>query len=198
MIFYARRLYDKGFFHGTSGNITVRLHDDIILVTHSGMPKDLISEEDLIKVDLDGNVIEGSLEPSSELKMHLFVYKSRKDVNAIIHAHPPFAVAYSCIEQGIDSNLLAESALILGNVPLVPYATPSTNEVPESLEPFIEYNNVFLLANHGTLTLGENIEQAVNRSETLESLCHVHHIASLSGAVRFLNSEQLHKLAELE
>ncbi len=193
ILFYARRLHALGFFPGTGGNITVRLNDNSILVTPSSRPKDTLLEEDFVRVDLRGNILEGALKPSSELKMHLYAYSVREDVNAAIHAHPAYSVAAS-VCGGVDSSLLAESAIVLGRVPLADFAVPSTEEVPASLKPFIKDSDVFLLANHGPFCLGSNLFDAANKLETLESLCRISYIAGCFGKPKGISKEDLDKL----
>ncbi len=193
LIFYAKRLALKGFFPGTSGNITMRLPDDTILITPSGKAKDLLVTEDIVKTDLNGNVLEGNRKPSSEIKMHLYIYKMRKDVKAIVHSHPVFTVA-ACCSGGIKSELLAESSLIFGKIPLAPFASPSTNGIAESISPFVDNSNAFLLANHGGVTLGKDIEEASNRNESLEALCKVSAITNMLGKPVYLSEDELKEL----
>ena len=193
LIFYAKRLCDKGFFPGTSGNITMRLPDNTILITPSGRAKDLLQTEDIVKTDIDGNILEGKRKPSSEIKMHLYIYKMRKDVNAIVHSHPVFTVA-ACCSGGIKSELLAESSLIFGKIPLAHFASPSTDGIAESIAPFVDNSNAFLLANHGGVTLGKDIEEASNRNESLEALCKVSAITNMLGKPIYLTEEELKEL----
>ncbi len=196
LVFYAGRLWKKGFFPGTSGNVSVRLPDGSILVTPSGKAKDMLSPEDLTRVDLEGNVLEGRLRPSSELKMHLAAYSARSDVNAVVHAHPPFVVA-ACCAGGVDAGLLAESTIIFGRVPLAPFALPSTSDVPDSIRPFLGDSNGILLSHHGGLTFGATLEEASNRFEALETLCRVTFILRSSGVGEPLSASQLEALRGL-
>lgn len=193
LIFYAKRLALKGFFPGTSGNITMRLPDNTILITPSGKAKDLLITEDIVRTDLYGNVLEGNRKPSSEIKMHLYIYKMRKDVNAIVHSHPVFTVA-ACCSGGIKSELLAESSLIFGKIPLARFASPSTDGIADSISQFVEDSNAFLLANHGGVTLGKDIEEASNRNESLEALCKVSAITNMLGKPIYLTEDELKEL----
>ncbi len=180
-------LYSKGFFEGTSGNISRRLSDDRILITPSGKAKNTLIPEDLIITDLNGSVIEGEGKPSSEIKMHLAVYRKRADINAVIHAHPPYSVAYCISEKSLDLSVMAEAAMILENVPVLKYARPSTDEVPEHLDPYLATNNVFLMENHGLLALGRNLKEAQYRAETLEFTAHVNSIVvSMGGGIKHI------------
>lgn len=177
IIYFCNLLYGKGFFPGTSGNVSVRLAYDRILITPSCRAKNSLKLEDLIMTDLDGKQLAGNGIPSSEIKMHLAVYRERSDVNAAVHVHSPYATAYSVSKTPLLIDLLAEARLILGQVPLVKFAKPSTEEVPDFLRPYLPEHNAFLLANHGTLTLGANLEQAAHRAETLEFTAQVNAIA---------------------
>lgn len=192
LLYTCGRLYRKSFFEGTSGNVSIRLADGNILITPSGVSKDLLKPHDIVLTDINGVIIEGLRKPSSEIKMHLAVYRNRPDVYSVIHAHPPFSVAFCTVDSKINTSLLAEATLILGEVPVVKYATPSTDEVPDFLQPYLKGHNAFLLANHGLLTLGSNLEQAMNRAETLEFTAKVTAIAKgLGGKMTFLSGEQL-------
>lgn len=192
-----RKLYDMGYLAGTSGNISARLPDNTILITPSGVNKAESSPELIVKTDLDGNYIEGGGKPSSEIKMHLVVYKNRFDVNAIVHAHPSFATGFAAAGISLDQKVLPEAILILGDVPLVEYGTPSTFEVPDNLEKYLSGHNAFLLANHGALTLGPDLQTAVHRMETLELFAKIILIARTLGGEKLLTREQLDKLASL-
>jgi len=192
LLFACKKLYKKSFFEGTSGNVSVRLSDGSILITPSAVSKDSLRLEELVRTDLDGNVLEGFCKPSSEIKMHLAVYKNRAEITACIHAHPPFSVAFCASSVKLDTSLLAEAALILGEVPCVKYATPSTNEVPDFLIPHLKNCNNFLLSNHGLLALGLNLDQALSRAETLEFTAKVTAIAKgLGEKMNFLSRDQL-------
>lgn len=194
MLLYARRLCEKGFFEGTSGNISCRLSDGSILITPSGCSKDLLKEEDLVRMDREGNRLSGFRKASSESKMHLEIYRRRSDVDAVVHTHSPFATAFAASEAALSGPLLAEAAVLLGPVPKVAYATPSTDEVPGFLRPYLDGHQAFLLANHGCLTLGSSLKQAAGRSETLELFARVSLYAKILGGGTVLSSSDLEKL----
>lgn len=191
-----RHFYDLGYLAGTSGNISVRLGKDEILITPSGMRKGDMVPEDILLVSSDGRLLETSSEkkPSSEMKMHLIAYKERPDVGAIVHAHPPFATGFATARLPLNMPVLPEAILVLGDIPLVEYATPSTWEVPERLQPHLQGHNVFLLANHGALTLGRDLNEASHRMETLELYARVILIARMLGGEKILSKEDLEKL----
>ncbi|MFH1453609.1 MAG: class II aldolase/adducin family protein [Armatimonadota bacterium] len=197
MVKSAKKLYDMGFLAGTSGNISVKLGVNAMLITPSGANKADLTPDLIIKTDMDGNYISGKGKPSSELKMHSIVYRKRPDVNAIVHAHPSFATGFASAGISLDQKVLPEAILILGEVPLVEYATPSTREVPENLERYLDGRNAFLLANHGALTLGPDLASAIHRMETLELFAKVILISRVLGGEKLLTQEQLDKLAAL-
>lgn len=191
-------LYNKGFVEGTSGNISIRLPDQTILITPSGMNKGQMVVGDVIRVDLKGNLVDPSpRRPSSETKMHLRAYQKRDDVMAIVHAHPPFSTGFASAGLALDMPVLPEAVLVLGEVPLVEYGTPSTREVPDKLELYAADHDVFLLENHGALTFGENLDQAVHRMETLELFARVVLVARLLGGEKLLSPENLSKLLKV-
>jgi L-fuculose-phosphate aldolase len=193
-----KHLYGLGFLAGTSGNISARLPDDTIIITPSGMIKGQMVEGDIVRIDLDGNIIgASSRNPSSELKMHIHSYRKRTDVQAIVHAHPPFATGFAAAGLPLDVRVLPEAVLVMGEIPLVEYGTPSTWEVPEKLDPYLAGNNVFLLENHGALTLGRNLEEASHRMETLELFAKVIVIARMLGGEKILSKENLGKLQKI-
>jgi L-fuculose-phosphate aldolase len=189
-----RRLDRLGFVPATDGNLSVRVAQDRLLVTPSGRPKGDLGEEELLVTDLDGRVVEGSGLPSSELPMHLAVYRRRPDVGAVVHAHPPTASGFSVAGVELTLPLLPEILLTVGPVPLTRYATPGTEEIPLSLAPFLDRHDAFLLANHGVLTLGKDLPEALHRMERVEHLARVALVARLLGGARELTAEQISSL----
>lgn len=163
-----RRMYASGFVAANDGNISVRVSDNQFVVTPTLVSKGFMVPNMLITVDLDGHVVEGNLKPSSELKMHLAVYRARPDVGAVVHAHPPAATGFAVAGKALDRPYMPELFVNLGVVPLAPYATPSTEEVPRSIEGLIAEHNAVLLANHGVLAWGRDLAEAYSRLETIE------------------------------
>jgi L-fuculose-phosphate aldolase len=196
MVEVCRRLQELGLVTATDGNVSCRAGDGL-LVTPSGTVKGALRPKDLLCVDLDGRVLGGSGKPSSELKMHLLVYRRRSDVNAVVHAHPPILTAMTLAGQPFLSEALPEVWLTLGRVPTAPYATPSTEEVPTAIEPFVADHQALLLERHGSLTFGGDLRQAYLRTEKLEQAARTLFIArQLSGApVAGLSAECLAALA---
>jgi len=195
MVRVSRDLHEMGFFAGTSGNISVRLSENMLLITPSGVNKSLLSPDQIVKVDSEGNVLSGRGKASSEMKMHLISYQERGDIGAVVHAHPPFATGFAAAEIPLDRPVLPEAILILGSIPLVEYGTPSTWEVPRALAPHLKGHNAFLLAHHGTLTFGRDLNEAAHRTDTLELFARVILIARMLGGEKLLTAEQLEKLA---
>lgn len=189
------RLYSRGYVVAADGNISVRLGDGTILTTPSGLCKGTLEPGQLILVDADGEVLEGSLKPSSEIKMHLEAYRRRPDINAIVHAHPPISTGFSCAGEPLDKAILAEVILTLGCVPIARYGTPSTEQVAESIRELIAVHDGILLANHGALTVGPDLMNAYFKMETIE------HFAKISLVTRILGRENVltaEKVGELE
>ncbi len=190
-----KRLYNKNLISGYEGNISAR-DGDKIYITPSGLCKGFLSVEDIIVIDLDGNLLEGNKKPSSETKMHLKIYNSRKDVNGIVHAHPPVATGFACAGLGLEQSLTAETVLMFGTIPLAPYGTPSTDKLPEALNNFLEYNAI-LLANHGAVTFAENLEKAYFLMEQVEHYAKITLVANILGTPKPLPCEEVDTLMEL-
>jgi len=186
-----RRLDRLGFVPATDGNLSLRVAPDRLLVTPSGRPKGDLGEEEFLVTDLDGRVVAGSGVPSSELAMHLAVYRSRPDVGAVVHAHPPTASGFSVAGVDLTQPILPEILLTVGPVPLTRYARPGTGEIPLSIAPFLDRHDAFLLANHGVLTLGRDLPEALHRMERVEHLARVSLVARLLGGARELTPGQV-------
>ncbi len=187
-----RRIWQRGYVAASDGNMSVRLKDGRILVTPTGRSKGFLSPDDLVVVDSVGRKLAGSFEASSELPMHLFAYQARPDVQAIVHAHPPKATGFAVAGEHLAQCVLPEVILTLGGVPLTEYATPSTPEVPASIERYIRSYNAMLLRSHGVLTLGSDIYEAYFRMETVE------HFADITLVARALGGESPLPQAEVQ
>lgn len=178
-----RRLYERGLIAGPDGNVSVRLDSGLVLVTPAGMSKVDVCDEDLVEVTLDGELASGNGPPSSELAVHLRIYRRRADVRAVVHAHPPHATAFAMVGEGIGP-LLPELVWQVGWVPLVPYAMPGTVALAERFDPFLDRHDAFLMANHGAVTVGRTLRDAHQRMESLE------HAATILLAARQLGEVQ--------
>lgn len=184
-----RRMYERGLIAGPDGNVSVRITYDHVLVTPRGFSKANVEEHDLVLVSMAGTRIGGKHEASSEVAMHLAIYHAREDVNAVVHAHPPVATAFAVAGLGLPGDVLPELAVQLGAVPLVPYATPGTDAMPEAMAPFLPNYDAFLLANHGATTLGCTLAEAHQRMESLEHCANILLTARLLGRVNALGTE---------
>ena len=191
------KLYNLGFVAANDGNISVKLNDHEWYCTPTGVSKGDLTPDMIIKVDANGNKLEGKLNPSSEIKMHMRVYRERPDVNAVVHAHPPIATAFTVAGIELDQYILPEAVLTIGNVPTCEYGTPSTMEIPDSLEPYIQDHDAFLLENHGALTVGCNLQKAQFIMEEVEFNAKICKNAMELGAVHEIPGHQLVKLMEL-
>ena len=189
-----RRLYERGLIAGPDGNVSVRLLDGTILVTPCGMSKVDVREEDLVMVDLEGHPKTNGRAPSSELQMHLRIYQRRPDAMAVVHAHPPVATAFEVAGENLMAPVLPEVILQTGGVPLVPYATPGTAALADSLEPFLDGHVAFLLANHGATTFGPTLDIAHQRMESLEHAARILHSARMLGKVNELSASDAEAL----
>ncbi|MFQ5453194.1 MAG: class II aldolase/adducin family protein [Candidatus Zixiibacteriota bacterium] len=192
-----RLLYKQGMIAGTEGNISVRLDDDRIMITPSGLPKGRLSEEEIVIVDIRGKHLQGTQKASSEVAMHLFVYQNRPEIKACIHSHAPYATSFAVAGINLPNNFLPEIVVFIGDIPLTRYAAPGTDEVPRSLEPSIEKSNAFLLQNHGLLTIGNSLDEAFHRHEMVEHYARIVHLAKQLGNVNNIPSEDFKRLERI-
>lgn len=180
-----RRLYASGLIAGGDGNISVRLPDGTLLTTPSGKSKGFLKPHDLVITDMDGRPVKGENgRPSSEIQMHLLFYRLRPDVAAVVHAHPPTATGYAAAGETLDKPLIAEAVLTLGKLALAPYGTPGTPEVAQGLAGLVPTHDAILMANHGAVTAGPDLDQALYKMETVE------HFAKISLVTRLLGKEK--------
>ena len=192
-----RRMYAKNYVAANDGNITCMVSPTTLWTTHAGVSKGYMTKEMLMKVDLDGHILQGTQKPSSELKMHLRVYLENPDLTACVHAHPPAATAFAIAGIALDRPILPEAIVQLGVVPVAPYAAPGTQEVPDSIAPYCCTHNGVLLANHGALTWGTSPMQAYMRMESLEYYALLTmYTGSIIGQANELSREQVDRLVE--
>jgi L-fuculose-phosphate aldolase len=189
-----KRAYARGYVASNDGNISARIDKKNILITPTGISKGFMKENDLIVVDMNGKVVSGKKKPSSEIQMHLQIYKERADVDSVCHLHPPYATGFAVAGIPLDQYVLQEVIITLGTIPLVPYGTTGTDELYKALLPLLQNYDAFLLANHGALTVGIDIFTAYNKMETLEHAAQIIFIAKQLGNVNTLNAEQVEKL----
>lgn len=193
------KMWQLGWVAANDGNVSVKLEDGTFLATPTGISKSFITPEKLVRIDKDGNVLEaeGNYHPSSEIKMHLRCYEEREDVGAVVHAHPPTATGYAVAGKSMDEYSMIETVIAIGSIPLTPYGTPSTNEVPEAIAPYLKEHDVFLLQNHGALTVGCDLTTAYYRMETLELFAKISLTAHLLGGAKEIPKPQIDKLLYL-
>ena len=189
-------LYERSYVVSSDGNISCRLDQKRILATPTMTCKGRMTEDGLAITDLDGKALNDK-RASSELAMHLLIYKMRPDINAVCHAHPPHGTAFSVAGLAIDAPILSEVILTLGCVPLTAYGTPSTNELTESMKPFVEHHNALLMANHGAVAYGEDLWQAFDRLETLEHTAKIAILSRALGGANDLPKDAIEKLINI-
>lgn len=191
---YGKMLHSMGFVAATDGNLSVRLDEERVLVTPTCFSKGMMSPEDMVVVDLHGKKLSGTYNPSSEIAMHLTIYRMRPDVGAVVHAHPCIATGFASAGIALDDPLCSEIVITLGAVPLAPYATTGTMQLSDSLRPFIPYHDAILMANHGVVTYGEDLCRAYMRMEAVEHYARIVLTARLLGSAQSLDSRELEKL----
>ncbi|MDQ7798878.1 MAG: class II aldolase/adducin family protein [Candidatus Edwardsbacteria bacterium] len=196
MVKCCQRLDQLGFVAATDGNVSARLDGGGIMITPSMLSKGEIKGSQLLICNLEGKTLAGRGRPSSEIKMHLYAYRMRPDIKAVVHAHPPAATAFATAGIPLTDPVLPEVILTVGPVPLAKYATPSTDEVPRSIAPHIKKHNAILLANHGVLTLGKDVAEALHRMERVEHLARVMLAAGQLGGAKKLDKKQIKKLLD--
>ena len=193
------KMWQLGWVAANDGNVSVKLPDGNFLVTPTGISKSFITPEKLVIIDKDMNIVsaEGNYKPSSEIKMHMRCYTERDDVGAVVHAHPPTATGYAVAGKSLDEYSMIETVIAIGSIPLTPYGTPSTNEVPEAIAPYLKEHDVLLLQNHGALTVGCDLITAYYRMEMLELFAKISLTAHLLGGAKEIPKEQIDKLLYL-
>ncbi len=193
----ARLCYERRYICGMEGNFSIRLEENLILTTPAGVCKGKLTIDDLVLVDLTGAPKDSSgRRPSTELKMHLTVYQNRRDVKACVHAHPTYAVGFSVAGVDLNQHILPEVVTTLGKIPLAPYATPSTDEVSESIAPIVKEHDSVILDHHGALTYGPDLWDAFYKLETIEHHAHTLYIAHTLGGAKTLAKSEIEKLME--
>jgi L-fuculose-phosphate aldolase len=194
LVLICHRLYEKGFVTATDGNVSARLPSGNILVTPRAINKGRVGFSDLVEVNIDGTPVTLDRKPSTELEMHLFIYRQRRDVHAVVHAHPTYATGFATARIPLTACLFPEVIVGLGAIPLAPYATPSTAEIAEALAPFVNNADAILLANHGAVTYGSDLDDAYFKMEKVEHAARITFVARLLGGEHPLSSAEVEKL----
>jgi L-fuculose-phosphate aldolase len=197
LISVCHKVYAKGFVSAYDGNVSAITGNNTIIITRSGICKGDVTEKDILEFDFSGKPLKGEGRITTEFKLHLFAYSKRKEVNAVVHCHPVHATALSLLGEGMVKHYFPEVLLTLGKVPLCKYATPSTNDLPLSLEPHIYFAWAFLLENHGALTLGKTLDDAYYKMEKLEHAAETIWKAKLLGHPKELTPEEINRLIEI-
>jgi L-fuculose-phosphate aldolase len=194
-----RRMYEKNFVAANDGNISCRVSGDTIWATPTGVSKGFMRERDLVKMRLDGSILKaGPLKPSSEIKMHLRVYKENPDVGGVTHAHPPVCTSFAIAGLSLDSAIYPEALVTLGVVPCVHYETPGSQGIPDSIAPYCRDYNAVLLANHGALSWGKNLTEAWYRLESMENYALILiYTGRLIGKTNVLSRSQVDELLKI-
>lgn len=189
-----RRMYDRGLVTAFEGNISARLGPDRVLCTPSLVCKGHLKPEDLCVVDMEGKQCQGDRKRSSEIFLHLAVYRERPDIEAVVHGHPPYASAFALTHTPLPQCVTAEVEVFLGAVSLAPYATPGTPELGESIVPLVRDANAVLLSNHGTVSWGKSPQDALHRTEILEAYCRTLILARMLGPIQRLSDSNMRDL----
>ena len=198
IIAIGKRMYDKGFVASNDGNISCRVGPNTIWTTPTGVSKGFMTPDMLVKMNFDGKVLMGKLKPSSEVKMHLRVYNENPDVMAVTHAHPPVATSFAIAGISLDRAILPEAVVNLGSVPIAHYATPGSQDVPDSIAPYCNTHNAVLLANHGALSWGKDLTEAYHRLESLEYYATVlMYTGRIIGRANELSCSQVNELIDI-
>ena len=192
-----RRLYARGYCASNDGNISVRLDDRRVLTTPKSVSKGYMTPDMMVVTDMAGKKIAGERDPSSELLMHLVVYRHRPDAHAVVHAHPPLATGFAVAGIPLDRAVLAEVVTTLGSIPIADYGTPSTPELAQAVERYVKAHDGLLLANHGALTVGHELYATYYKMETIEHFAKISLVARILGRERLLSRDEVDRLQQL-
>ena len=193
------KMWQLGWVASNDGNVSVKLPDGTFLATPTGISKSFVTPEKIVQIDAEGRILaaEGDYRPSSEMKMHFRCYKEREDVGAVVHAHPPVATGFAVANVPLDEYSMIETVLALGSVPIAPYGTPSTPEIPDAIAPYLPEHDAILLKNHGAVTVGADVYTAYYRMETLEQFAKITLTAHLLGGAEEIDRENIERLVDL-
>jgi L-fuculose-phosphate aldolase len=194
-----RRLWTRSYVASNDGNISVRVDAERLLMTPASVSKGFMTADMMVVTDLEGRLLSGAQgrKPSSEIQMHLVVYRERPDVGAVVHAHPPLSTGFAVAGIPLDRAVLAEVVTTLGSIPIAEYGTPSTQELADAVAPFVRMHDGLLLANHGALALGRDLFAAYYKMETIEHFARISLVARMLGGERLLSREEVVRLQDL-
>ncbi len=194
-----KRIYDRGMVAANDGNISVKISDNEFLCTPTGVSKGFMTPDYICKVDAEGNVIQANkgFKPSSEIKMHMRVYKERPDVKSVVHAHPMYGTAFAIAGIPLTQPIMPEAVIALGCVPIAEYGTPSTVEIPDAISKYLQHFDALLLENHGALAYSDSLLAAYHKMESLEFYAQLLFLSKQLGGPKELNNSQVERLYEI-
>ena len=194
-----QRIYNKGMVAANDGNISVKISENEFLCTPTGVSKGFMTPEFICKVDRNGKVIQANkgFKPSSEIKMHMRVYKERPDVNSVVHAHPMYATSFAIAGIPLTEPIMPEAVIALGCVPIAEYGTPSTEEIPDAVSKYVQHYDAVLLENHGALSYSDSLINAYYKMESLEFYAQLLYQAKVLGGPKLLSEAQVQRLYEI-
>ena len=193
-----QRIYNKGFAAANDGNITVRISDNEVLCTPTMHSKGFLKPDDICLIDMTGKQLAGRRKRSSEALLHLEIYRQRADIKSVVHCHPPHATAFAVAREPIPQCVLPEVEVFLGDVPITKYETPGGQAFADTIIPFVDKCNVMILANHGTVSFGEDVEKAYWWTEILDAYCRILMLARQLGHVSYLDQQKSQELLDLK
>lgn len=194
LAFFGALLHKRHYVSGCDGNLSVRLGQEYVLTTPTGFSKAFMKPQEMVVVDFDGNKVDGFCEPTSEIGMHLAIYKARSDINAVVHAHPCVSTGFASAGIAMTDAVCSELVSVLGEVPLAPYAPSGTKELVEALEPLIIDHHAILMENHGVVTYADTLEHAYLKMETVEHCARILLTTRLLGRCRILTASEIAQL----
>ncbi len=197
MMYWAKRLYQKGLMPGTTGNISVR-HANNILISATGVCLNDMNENDIVLMDFDGNKLEGEMKPSSEKNLHISIYLKRDDINAIVHSHCPYIGAFALARCEMKDPIIPEFIYDFGKVPLAPYCTPSTYELAEKTAQYFKKHNCVLMASHGVVVAAQSLQKCVYSLEVLRAYAQTYFAAQMLGGAKKLTKKQIKEIEKLK
>ncbi len=194
-----KRIYNKGMVASNDGNISVKISDNEFLCTPTGVSKGFMTPEYICKVDANGKVIQANagFKPSSEIKMHMRVYRERPDVQSVVHAHPLYATSFAIAGIPLTEPIMPEAVIALGCVPIAEYGTPSTEEIPDAISKYLQHYDAVLLANHGALSFSDSLLNAYHKMESVEFYAQLMYQAKMLGGPKKLTDAQVERLYEI-
>ncbi len=194
-----KRIYNRGMVASNDGNISVKLNDNEFLCTPTGVSKGFMTPEYICKVDAKGNVLQANdgFKPSSEIKMHMRVYRERPDVKSVVHAHPVYATSFAIAGIPLTQPIMPEAVIALGCVPIAEYGTPSTEEIPDAVSKYLQYFDAVLLENHGALAYSDSLLNAYHKMESVEFYAQLLYQSKMLGGPKELSKQQVERLYEI-